>query len=867
MLDVSEAVKQAYINGNAQTEIFLAVTKTDGTTAVYNPTNILSGSVSIVESLCSSEAFDISRVEKNQLTFTLFNITEGLNGLQGGQVVAKQRVTLPDETTVDIPLGTYTIFEAMNDGDYLYKCTCYDTTMYKLDGLIDDWWKAVRFPITLRNLAISMFEYLGCLYDIPAEFNNYDYVVPAMNTVFEGVTGTEVLGYIQEIVGGFFKANRFGVITLRVPVPTASGLYPHIGLYPHTGLYPRRSSSGFGVDGEVGIGDWDYPQIVGDLQIGDYDVKRVTKVQIRGTEDDIGIIAGGGTNTYVIQGNPLLFNLTDATGRQIAENILSAVGQIAYKPFSGKFMAQPYVEVGDMAMIMTLEQKEGVSPIFQRTLSGARLAFDTFQCLGLEEREQVSSVNRKLTTVNQRTHEVINTVDELVSTVTQVENTVNTHTTQISQNANEITLSAKRSGIFNLFVNSDFTNQANHTQGWQWYNSLTGAEYTYDENFIGSSSDYNKIENGNCLRITLDDSTGYAYFYQELNIDSPITENLQVQFTARVITQSENQRIRVWVRALDASGVEIVSQTSGRINFSQTTGCGRVTFNTLKTALAGVTVAKLRIGAYIDNLTTTSVLEVNHFLATFTSATELLPFYSWTNYASKDVISQINIQPSGVKIQGEKIDIWGVTTIHNTDGTGETVLTGSTIRSAQIETGTLRGSSSALTFDMSTQSTEYKIKMTPASFGIWEGSQAVTRYGVRFDDENNNGAVGIKASVFDVRNDYYNLVHNDNGFSIWKLTGSNYEIALQINTDSTAGSVRRFGNSNLHLYIDDSQIAFTNILIGRNLLRASQTGINVIHHASTASWYINGSGYSGTVVWGAFKDINNNTRYIPCLQL
>lgn len=88
MLNVSEAVKQAYMTGNASTEVFLTVTSLDGVTHEYTPRNILSGSVTIVESLCSSEAFDVSRVEKNELTFTLFNISEGIEGLQGAQVVA-----------------------------------------------------------------------------------------------------------------------------------------------------------------------------------------------------------------------------------------------------------------------------------------------------------------------------------------------------------------------------------------------------------------------------------------------------------------------------------------------------------------------------------------------------------------------------------------------------------------------------------------------------------------------------------------------------------------------------------------------------------------------------------------------------------
>lgn len=847
MLEVSEAVKEAYINGNAKTEIFLTVTTTDNVVHEYNARNILSGSVSIVESLCSAETFDISRVEKNQLTFTLFNITEGIKGLQGASVVAKQRITLPDEneTAVDIPLGTYTVVEAMNDGDYLYKCTCYDTTTLNLDGLIDDWWKGLTFPITLRNLVVSMFDYLGCPYDIPAEFNNYDYSVPAMNAVFEGVTGAEILGYIQEIVGGYFKANRFGVITLRVPVPTASGLYPHIGLYPHTGLYPRRSSSGFGVDGEVGIGDWNYPQIVGDLQIGDYDVKRVTKVQIRGTEDDIGIIAGSGTNTYVIQGNPLLFNLTDETGRAIAENILSAVGQVAYKPFSGKFMSQPYIEVGDMAKIMTLEQKEGVSPIFQRTLSGARLAFDTFQCLGLEEREQVSSVNRKMTTINQRTHEVINTVDELKSTVTQVENTVETHSTQISQNANAITLQAQRTGFQNYIVNGDFSDMAEPLRGWILTDVKDGGivEVVDDPRFANGKACH-FVQGENQYAITWYDID----FGEEINLNGKkivIYEQIE-----NIATSNVNEYLHVRCRTKSASGV---FSTLFNGNVAKGSGVGYVRFAytvTRDTIVTGLRL--LPLFGFTGDPFETAEGKFGMVCVLIVDADEEIPargFY--TDLPKNNLVSQINIEPSGVKIRGEKIDIWGVTTIHNSDGSGSTTLTGSTIKSATIETATLKGNSSSLTFDMSTDTVEYKMEMKPGAI-VQSGE---TMYGIKFDDVNNNGAFVVESKNILLEGSAVSLISSSSPRTRIDVYGDNI-------TTAVGGRVRTVHLTNrATVFVPSDSEYYTAVGI-------STEGIDILRFSSQVSFYINGSGYTDkTFTFKTFKATDGNNYVIPCIQV
>lgn len=456
MLNVSEAVRQAYINGNAKTEIFLTVTTTDGVVHKYNPRNILSGSVSVVESLCTSDNFDLSRVEKNQLTFTLFNITENISDLQGASVVAKQRVytdASDDTVYTDIPLGVYTVDTAELDGVYLYKCTCFDSTMLAFDAVIDDWWNTtVTFPITIKNLAIALFRYLNVPYSLPETFTNYDYQLTSRNAYFQQIKASELLGYMQEVVAGYFKADRQGVIHLKSAVLVPSGLYPHIGLYPREGLYPRPSNRAFGEEDTAGVGDWNYPQIVGDLTVADYTAKNVTKLQIRSSDNDIGIIVGNGTNTYVIQGNPLLYNLTDETGSPIAQAILDAVKHVNYRPFTGKFMAMPFVEVGDVAKVTTLNGRTFDSPIFQRTLSGAHLAFDNFVSPGYEYREQVKDTNRLLMTLNNTTHEIVNSVDTLSSTITNVQSTISgfdaritTNTSNITQNSSQIALKVSQS--------------------------------------------------------------------------------------------------------------------------------------------------------------------------------------------------------------------------------------------------------------------------------------------------------------------------------------------------------------------------------------------------------------------------------------
>ena len=449
MINVSTAVQNAYINGNPDTKIFLTVGGT-----IYDPTNILAGSVSVIESLCSAECFTLSRVEKNELTFTLINTTENIKELQGKTVVAKQTITLNGVDT-DIPLGTFQIANAVNNGEYLIKCTAYDKTTLAFDQNIDAWWNTtVQFPITIRNLAIALFTHLGVQYNIPVTFTNSTYTLTERPVFFEGVTGVELLGYIQEIVGGYFKTDRYGVVRLFSTIDAIQGLRPRVGLYPRDNLFPRKTHSTFGNPDSYKQQDYAYPQIVGDLVIADYKTAEIEKVQVRGTEDDIGIIVGTGSNTYVIQGNPLLYNLTDATGRSIVTNILNEIKNVVYIPFSGKFMALPFLEAGDCAVITTYKGLTAYAPIFKRTLSGSKLCFDTFECNGTKDIEQVFATNRSVKILNQKTHEIVNTVNELRSTVSSLDTEINgedglaatviQNSTDIEQNATAITLRATK---------------------------------------------------------------------------------------------------------------------------------------------------------------------------------------------------------------------------------------------------------------------------------------------------------------------------------------------------------------------------------------------------------------------------------------
>ena len=637
MLNVSQEAKQAYMSGNAHTALFLTVTAEDGagSPVIYSPTNILSGSVSIVESLCSAQAFDISRVEKNQLTFTLFNITENISDLQGKIVTAKQTITFPDDSTEDIPLGRYKIVEAVNDGDYLIKCTAYDD-MLKLDAIADEWWNTdVTFPITIRDLLISMLTEVGIgTTGIPATFNNSTFEIAERTVYFDNASYSEVLGYIQEVVGAFFKIDRSGVMQ----------------------MYSVEMSQTPDIE-------YAYQQIVSDLSVADFTVQPITALQVKGTEDDIGITVGVDGNVYVILGNPLLYNLTAQTGNTVCTNILTAISGVTYTPFTAKVMCQPYSEVGDTIALTTYKGLEAGSVVFNRTMSGARLSFDSIVSKGEQERSEVTrNVERQVTVLNQRTHEIVNDVSTLSSTITQIDTDLSgqiaTNRTAIQQNSNEITLSSQRIGTFNLLTNSDFSNQTDRIQGWQipssGGNPYLSTEYVYDEDFQGSVNDLNHIENGYCLKLTPNYS-GNGSFYQDINYTGTMSERIAGEITYKVLN-ADGASIQPFLRVFNGSTSLIyifvgspfltdgeIHNLSWKVNDNYTS------------QITGVPVTKIQHGLFIVNGTENTEFEINHVMLTFSEDT--LPYYAWTDFASKDLITQINLAPTGLRINADKITV------------------------------------------------------------------------------------------------------------------------------------------------------------------------------------------------------------------
>ena len=806
MLNVSEEVKTLYESSNVPSVLNLRIDNT-----LYTDSNIVAGSVSITESLCSLETFNLSTVEKNELVFSLFNEEQQISNLIGKTVVASHIITLNNNETETVPLGTYTIVDAVKDGDYIITCTCYDG-MLAFDKVIDTWWNdTLEFPITIKNLVESLFEEINVQYTLPQEFTNANFEITARPTFFENIKASEVLGYIQEITGGFFKVNRFGVIKfLSAKQINADGLYPQIGLYPKTGVYPVSSNTiGFGDNSE--LNRYSYRQIFGDLIVADYAVNKITMIQVKGGETDTGITVGTGTDVFIIEGNPLLYNITE-DNRNVIENILTAIKEITYVPFTGEFTALPYLEVGDCVYAVTYEGQKVKSPILYRVLNSQKLSVDSFTTKGTKQRQTTRTINRSISTINQRTHEIINSVDQMSSTISNVQNQVTVNTTNITQTANAVTLSASRSGIFNLLTNSDFSNQTDRISGWTTY-SIENTTYQIDNTWSGAPLDYNNIEDGHYLHLTTTANSDQASFYQIINYNGVLNERLQGQITYKLYN-ADNVDAKLYLRIHDEDTQLFYGYVTTTLT-STDRACYRWRLSdSVFSRLKDKHLTTIEYGIFITKPTQTVEIGVNHFLLVFGET--LLPWFSWTNYASKDLISQINVAPSGVKIQGEKVDIYGVTTFHNTDGTGGTTIDGATIQAA-----TIKGNNSSLDFLITENDVDYTISMKPAVGTAGGGYTNLKGIQITGGD---SSIIDLSATTVSVEGDVIRLYAN-------RSSGVINGYVLAVTTSSI--SMQHWTNG-------------ANVKIP---LQVTSDGITRLDFSSNATIAIDGSGYTGSWAW------------------
>lgn len=375
MLNIPNDLKQKYTGDLLPPDVVLNIA---GTT--YTNKDFTSGSLKIKESLCSKDTLDLTSVEASTLKVTIAKENGNVTGLIGKRVTAKQG---------SLDLGVYTIVNAKLSTDYTTDIECFDDLKKFVDTDVSDWWNTqLVFPLTLKDLLIKLCERVGVPTELPNAWTNSDMQV-TKTAYFQNLKASELLGYIQEASGTFFRMSRSGKLKAISPNKTPTEI-------PYTRLF-------------------------NDATISDTVTPAIEKLAIKSSEKDLGVSSGKADgNTYLILANPLLFGLSTAQVKSISDKLFPAYKWQAYTPCKASYKSLPYLEVGDWVKVTTFKGIVATFPIFSRELSDINLIADTVETKGKKEQKKTVSSAKQIQVLSWNVHEMENTLETFKSKIENI---------------------------------------------------------------------------------------------------------------------------------------------------------------------------------------------------------------------------------------------------------------------------------------------------------------------------------------------------------------------------------------------------------------------------------------------------------------
>lgn len=260
--------------------------------------------------------------------------------------------------------------------------TAYDN-VYELEASADQWLASLEFPITLGNLVSSMAVKTNISIRLPVD--SFSSFVVNQNFITNNVSYRQILGFIGQLTNRFFIATSTGDIEGQ-----------------------RYTANATVIDNSKYIS----------LTMDENPIDPIDRVQIQSTHDDIGYVAGTGTNTYIITENPLVFSAQKENDTALlTARLLANLDNITYTPMKFSTFNDYGVDVGD---ILTINGK--TCYVMKKTIKASGCEFE---CVGNKRREtQKTEQHSAITALNNKTNELVRTVDETKSTITSIQGSI-----------------------------------------------------------------------------------------------------------------------------------------------------------------------------------------------------------------------------------------------------------------------------------------------------------------------------------------------------------------------------------------------------------------------------------------------------------
>lgn len=383
------------------------------------------------EILCDDDYLTFGQCNASQLKFKISNVFTSMIGKQ-----INVSAVINGHADTPFIFGKYRVVSDKPTDDKRYRnVTAYDALYDVGEANVASWYNSLTFPLTLKAFRNSFFAYFG-IEQVETTLVNDDMEVAETIKPSE-LSGQTVMEAICSINGCFGHINHDGKFEYVFLKEIISGLYPHKGLYPQKGLYPRKGSEKEKVTGGK------YKSV----KYEDFVCQKVTKVQIRQSENDIGAVYPDteiteNDNSYILQDNFLVYGMSADALETIARNLYEVIKVVKYRPYNCEKIGNPCLSLGEAVNVYTA--KEIIeSYVLSRTYKGIQQPIDTISATGKAPKysEQVNGINKSIIQLRGKTNELERNVEETRSEIKDVESGLDT---KITQTAGKIELEAKR---------------------------------------------------------------------------------------------------------------------------------------------------------------------------------------------------------------------------------------------------------------------------------------------------------------------------------------------------------------------------------------------------------------------------------------
>lgn len=367
------------------------------------------------------------------------------NGLTIAQGTEITLARINAESGAQTPVGVFLAEKPQKKSANVIRVTAYDR-MTLLDKDLSPWLREQQgaFPMTVKALVQTVCAQCG-VEIVPGNLEaqvNTGYNVPAFYT--DNLTGRQVIQWAAQAMCRFARMTPAGQLEFAWYTDHArSGIGPGAGsAWTALDLSGQLLAT---ADGEV----WTFAQpqagyFSGTLSYEDYQVAPIDKVQIRQSQDDVGVIYPPGetaTNALVLQGNLLLATQTADALRPVARAIFEQMQDVTYTPLQVSIPLDAGAPApGEIITVTDAYGRTMQAYIMQRTISGQKV---TLESTGNARRDGTAAVNgQKWQNLQGKMLEIKADVDGLNIKASELEGDY----TELSQTVDGLSVSVVKDG-------------------------------------------------------------------------------------------------------------------------------------------------------------------------------------------------------------------------------------------------------------------------------------------------------------------------------------------------------------------------------------------------------------------------------------